>query len=151
MLTQLRKQAWFVFLMAFVIGWSSAALASAKPMHQQMMSELSVHQGHSAGMQAMSNCHEAQTLQAHVKHDASQHVQMQLDQDCYNSAQDQTEHLSCNDCAQLYCQSLSTWLNVQTVELFDIEDTQQLQQLNFDYSAQHLSGFWQQILRPPKA
>ena len=66
MLTQLRKQAWFVFLMTFVIGWSSAVLASVKPMHQQMMTELSVKQSHSAEMLAMSNYHEAQTSQAQL-------------------------------------------------------------------------------------
>lgn len=44
----------------------------------------------------------------------------------------------------------STWLDVQTVKLFSAEEIQQRQQLNFDYSAQHLNGFWQQILRPLK-
>ena len=151
MLTQLRKQAWFVFLMTFVIGWSSVVLASAQPMHQQMMTELSVKQSHSAEMLAMSNCHEAQTSPAPVKHDSSSHVQIQVDQDCHPSIKDQMQHASCNDCAQLHCQSLSTWLDVQTVKLFSAEEIQQRQQLNFDYSAQHLSGFWQQILRPPKA
>ena len=150
MLTQLRKQAWFVFLITFVIGWSSVVLASAQPMHQQMMTELSVKQSH-AEMLAMSNCHEAQVLQVLIKHDASSHVQIQVDQDCHPSTKDQMQHASCNDCAQLHCQSLSTWLDVQTVKLFSAEEIQQRQQLNFDYSAQHLNGFWQQILRPPKA
>jgi C1A family cysteine protease len=150
-LTQLRKQAWFVFLMTFVIGWSSAVLASAQPRHQQMMTELSVPQSHSAEMLAMSNCHEAQTSPVQLKHDSSSHVQIQVDQDCHPSIKDQMQHASCSDCAQLHCQSLSTWLDVQTVKLFRAEEIQQLQQLNFDYSAQHLNGFWQQILRPPKA
>lgn len=150
MLTQLRKQAWFVFLITFVIGWSSVVLASAQPMHQQMMTELSVKQNH-VEMLAMSNCHEAQTSQVQVKHDSSSHVQIQVDQDCHPSIKDQMQHASCNDCAQLHCQSLSTWLDVQTVKLFSAEEIQQRQQLNFDYSAQHLNGFWQQILRPPKA
>ncbi|MDT4886028.1 hypothetical protein FQZ97_1223340 [compost metagenome] len=99
----------------------------------------------------MSNCHEAQTSQAQLKHDSSSHVQIQVDQDCHPSIKDQMQHASCNDCAQLHCQSLSTWLDVQTVKLFSAEEIQQRQQLNFDYSAQHLNGFWQQILRPPKA
>ena len=150
MLTQLRKQAWFVFLITFVIGWSSVVLASAQPMHQQMMTELSVKQNH-AEMLAMSNCHEAQTSPVQLKHDSSSHVQIQVDQDCHPSIKDQMQHASCSDCAQLHCQSLSTWLDVQTVKLFRAEEIQQLQQLNFDYSAQHLNGFWQQILRPPKA
>lgn len=150
MLTQLRKQAWFVFLITFVIGWSSVVLASVKPMHQQMMTELSVQQNH-AEMLAMSNCHEAQTSPVQLKHDSSSHVQIQVDQDCHPSIKDQMQHASCNDCAQLHCQSLSTWLDVQTVKLFRAEEIQQRQQLNFDYLAQHLNGFWQQILRPPKA
>ena len=97
MLTQLRKQAWFVFLITFVIGWSSVVLASAQPMHQQMMTELSVKQSHSAEMLAMSNCHEAQTSQAQLKHDSSSHVQIQVDQDCHPSIKDQMQHASCND------------------------------------------------------
>ena len=120
MLTQLRKQAWFVFLITFVIGWSSVVLASVQPMHQQMMTELSVKQSH-AEMLAMSNCHEAQTSPAPVKHDSSSHVQIQVDQDCHPSIKDQMQHASCNDCAQLHCQSLSTWLDVQTVKLFRAE------------------------------
>ena len=151
MLTQLRKQAWFVFLMAFVIGWSSAVFASAQPMHQQMMTEFSIHQSDSAEKLAMPNCHDEQTAPIQMKHDSSQHVQVQVDQDCHSSIKDQMQHASCNDCAQLHCQSLSTWLDAQTVESFSTEEIQQLQQLNFDYSAQHLTGFWQQILRPPKA
>ena len=150
LLTSLRKHVWFVCLMAFAIGWSSAVFAIVKPVHQSMMTELSVKQSH-AEMLAMSNCHEAQTSPAQVKHDSSSHVQIQVDQDCHPSIKDQMQHASCNDCAQLHCQSLSTWLDVQTVKLFSAEEIQQRQQLNFDYSAQHLSGFWQQILRPPKA
>ena len=150
LLTSLRKHVWFVCLMAFVIGWSSAVFAVVKPVHQSMMTELSVKQSH-AEMLAMSNCHEAQTLQVLIQHDASQHTQSPVALDCHLSANEQMQHASCHECAQLHCQSLSTWLDVQTIKLFNLEEIQQLQQFNFDYSAQHLNGFWQQILRPPKA
>lgn len=142
MLTSFRKQVWFVGLMAFVMGWSSVAFASVQPLHQNMMSESMHH-----AQMHMSDCHDARPMQVH--HKASSPVQS--DTGCHTVIQDQIQHLSCGDCNQLYCQSLSTWLDAQGVESFDFAELQQSQLFNFDYFAQHLNGFWQQILRPPKA
>lgn len=150
MLTSLRKQAWFVFLMVFTIGWSSVAFASAKPMHQQMMNEARVDHHHNAEMTAMSGCHDSVSVEPHMQH-SSEHVKAAHDQDCHQTMTDQQQHFSCNDCVQLHCQSLTTWLDSQTAELLNLDNIQEHPQRNFDYSAQHLTGFWQQILRPPKA
>ena len=147
-LTQLRKQAWFVFLMVFSIGWSSIVFASEKPMHHQMMQQSSVVQYQQA-MTAMSDCHEMQMSPLHGQH--SKPVQAQGDQNCHQTMLNQAQHLSCNDCVQLHCQSLTVWLDPQISDLVHLEEVQEHPQRNFDYSAQHLTGFWQQILRPPKA
>ena len=150
MLTSLRKQLWFVFLMVFAMGWSSVALASVKSMHQHMMHAASVDQHHNAEMMAMSGCDDPVNVEPDTQH-SSEHIKVAHDQDCHQSMTDQTQHFSCNDCAQLNCQSLTSWLDSATAELPNLDPIQEHPQRNFDYSAQHLTGFWQQILRPPKA
>jgi hypothetical protein len=130
--------------MAFVIGWSSVAFASAKPLHQHMM-----HEPVPPVQMKISDCHDAQLMQMH--HEAPSPVHLPSDSDCRAVIQDQAQHVSCGDCTQLHCQSLSTWLDAQGVESFDLAELQQSQPFNSDYFAQHLTGFWQQILRPPKA
>ena len=151
MLTSLRKQLWFVFLMVFAIGWSSVALASVKSMHQPMMNAASVDQHHNAEMTVMSGCHDSISTQAHMQQHPAEHVKAAHDQDCHQTMTDHTQHFSCNDCVQLHCQSLTTWLDSAIAELPNLGPIQEHPQRNFDYSAQHLNGFWQQILRPPKA
>jgi len=150
LLTSLRKQAWFVLLMVFAIGWSSVVFASAKPMHQQMITQSSVAQ-HQQAMTAMSGCHESVNAQSHAHQHPSEYVKAPHDQDCHQTMQNQMQHSSCNDCVPLHCQSLTSWLDSQTTELLSFDHIQEHPQRNFDYSAQHLMGFWQQILRPPKA
>ncbi|OAL76189.1 hypothetical protein AY606_12770 [Acinetobacter sp. SFB] len=151
MLTSLRKQAWFVLLMAFAIGWSSVAFASAKSMHQQMMSELTLQHKHSMPMTTMSGCHDSVSTQAHTSQHSAEHVIAPSEQDCHQTMMDQQQHFSCNDCVQLHCQSLILWLDSDIAEILSFDHIQQHPQRNFNYSAQHLMGFGQQILRPPKA
>ena len=150
MLTSLRKQLWFVLLMVFAMGWSSVALASVKYMHQHMMHAASADQHHNAEMTAMSGCHDSVNAEPDTQH-SSEPVKAPHDQDCHQTMQDQMQHFSCNDCVQLHCQSLTTWLDSGTAALLNLNPIQEHPQRNFDYSAQHLTGFWQQILRPPKA
>ena len=150
MLTSLRKQLWFVLLMVFAMGWSSVALASVKSMHQHMMHAASVDQHHNAEMTAMSGCPDPVNVEPDTQH-SSEHVEAAHEQDCHQTMTDQTQHFSCNDCVQFHCQSLTTWLDSATAELPNLGPIQEHPQRNFVYSAQHLTGFWQQILRPPKA
>ncbi|WP_291354290.1 MULTISPECIES: hypothetical protein [unclassified Acinetobacter] len=151
MLTSLCKQAWFVFLMVFAIGWSNAVLAFEQPMHQQMMSELTVQHEDKMPMTTMSGCHDSVKTLPDMQHHPVDQLKVQHDQDCHQDMGDQQQHFSCNDCVPLHCQSLTVWLDSQISDLVHLEEVQEHPQRNFDYSAQHLSGFWQQILRPPKA
>ncbi|TCB49628.1 hypothetical protein E0H80_11600 [Acinetobacter sp. ANC 4779] len=151
MLTSLRNQTWFVLLMVFAIGWSSVTFASAKPMHQQMISELMLQHKHSMPMTTMSGCHDSVSTQAHTSQHSAEHLTAPSEQDCYQTMMDQQQHFSCNDCVQLHCQSLILWLDSETIAFLNLNNIQQHPQHNFNYSAQHLTGFWQQILRPPKA
>ena len=149
--TSLRKQAWFVFLMVFAIGWSNAVLAFEQPMHQQMMSELTAQHEDKMSMMTMSGCHDSVNTQPHMQQHPVEQVDVSHDLDCNQGMSDQQQHFSCNDCLQLHCQSLSLWLDSQAHPLVHLHTIQEHPQLNFAYFAQHLSGFWQQILRPPKA
>ena len=150
MLTSLRKQAWFVFLMVFAIGWSTAALASEQLMHEQMMHSSAVEHLQTASKD-MPDCHDSLSVHSQIQHHPVEQLKVQHDQDCHQGMADHQQHFSCNDCLQLHCQSLTLWLDSQAHPLVHLQAIPEHQQLNFYYSAKHLSGFWQQILRPPKA
>lgn len=148
-LTSLRKQVGFVLLMAFVIGWSSIAFASGKMLHQQMMSQMSIAHHQKINMTNMSNCHDMQ--QVSQQDHPTAHQLPQDDEHCDQVKSDPPQHLSCNDCTQLHCQSLTTYVDAQPLHLVNATAILDHPQPYFDYSAQHLMGFWQRILRPPKA
>jgi len=150
-LTSLCKQAWFVFLMVFALGWSNAVLAFEQPMHQQMMSELAIQHEDKIPMTAMSGCHDSVNTQPHMQQHPVEQVNLSHDLDCHQGMSDQQQHFSCNDCIQLHCQSLGSWLDAQSPSFAHLNPVPEHPQPNFTYSAQHLSGFWQKILRPPKA
>ncbi len=149
--TSLRKQLWFVFLMVFSIGWSNAVLAFEQPMHQQMLSEWTAQHQDKMSMTGMSGCHDSVNIQPHMQQHSAEQVKVSHDRDCHQGMSDQQQHCSCKDCLQLHCQSLSLWLDSQASPLVHVHAIQEHPQPNFAYSAQHLSGFWQKILRPPKA
>ena len=163
MFTQLCKQAWFVCLMVFAIGWSSVSIASVKTMHmsmqmqhEQMMNQMGTAQ-HQQMMQAMS----VQDMKAHCAD-----MQMQLDDqhantdlqkqnltDCHKQLiqSKQVQHSECQDCALFSCQSSIVWFNSDIPQLSSPEHSPNLNSLQSFYQVQHLAGHWQEILRPPKA
>ena len=163
MFTQLCKQAWFVCLMVFAIGWSSVSIASVKTMHmsmqmqhEQMMNQLGTTQ-HQQMMQAMTG----QDMKAHCAD-----MQMQLDDqhantdlqkqnltDCHKQLfqSKQVQHSECQDCALFSCQSSIVWFNSDIPQLSSPEHSPNLNSLESFYQVQHLAGHWQEILRPPKA
>ncbi len=163
MFTQLCKQAWFVCLMVFAIGWSSVSIASVKTMHmsmqmqhEQMMNQLGTTQ-HQQMMQAMT----VQDMKAHCAD-----MQMQLDDqhantdlqkqnltDCHKQLiqSKQVQHSECQDCALFSCQSSIVWFNSDIPQLSSPEHSLNLNSLESFYQVQHLAGHWQEILRPPKA
>ena len=163
MFTQLCKQAWFVCLMVFAIGWSSVSIASVKTMHmsmqmqhEQMMNQLGTTQ-HQQMMQAMT----VQDMKAHCAD-----MQMQLDDqhantdlqkqnltDCHKQLiqSKQVQHSECQDCALFSCQSSIVWFNSDIPQLSSPEHSPNLNSLQSFYQVQHLAGHWQEILRPPKA
>ena len=163
MLTQLCKQAWFVCLMVFAIGWSSVSIASVKTMHMsmQMQHEQMMNQVETAQHQQMMQAMSVQDMKAHCAD-----MQMQLDDqhansdlqkqnltDCHQQLiqSKQVQHSECQDCALFSCQSSIVWFNTDIPQLSSPEHSPHLNVLQSFYQVQHLAGHWQEILRPPKA
>lgn len=128
-LQHLRKYAWFVFLMTLVIGWSGVSIAQTPmqhdlhtmPCHSEKMTDHSVH------VQAddQTICHQTmtQSLHSHGEH--------------------------CKDCT-VPCQIVNLALQ-QAVPDLESSFIPISSQFSSIYQAQHLAGYWQEILRPPKA
>ncbi|WP_131262943.1 hypothetical protein [Acinetobacter sp. ANC 4910] len=88
-------------------------------------------------------------------HSAVQHQQHNVHMDaqknhCESSLQSSAVK-QCADCAQLHCQTLTVWLDTAVAETFPQLSPDALTNLHSRYMAQHLLGYWQEILRPPKA
>lgn len=144
--------------MAFVMGWSGLVYASSMPMHAKMMQQqwsevqqLSVqnvpeHQQHQAMSQVQPDCHAAAPMQ-HQQHLA----QMDLQKPCDSHVSSSTPVKQCADCAQLHCQTLTVWLDTAVADSLLHLPSDSATNLHSRYTAQHLIGYWQEILRPPKA
>ena len=143
----LKTHSWFVLLITLVMGWSGIAQASAAPMHQMM--QLSIQAA--TGMQSMPDCHQTKSsspVSGHQMHMA------QSDMTKSNShASDilQNKQVQCQECAQYHCQTTLTLLDVEPLALVQLEVALVQSPPHFRYQAQHLVGYWQEILRPPKA
>jgi 3-dehydroquinate dehydratase len=156
--TQLCKQAWFVCLMVFAIGWSSVSVASVKTMqismqmqHEQIQNQTGV--DHATMMQHMS-------VQDMKQHCADLEVQNQQNDgsalsltDCHNQLiqSQHVQHADCQNCALFSCQSSIVWFNTDIPKLTVPQDNSEQNSPKIHYQAQHLAGHWQEILRPPKA
>lgn len=158
MFTQLCKQAWFVCLMVFAIGWSSVSVASVKTMqismqmqHEQIQNQIGV--DHATMMQNMS----VQDMKQHCTDLEAQNQQnygsVQNLTDCHNQLiqSQHVQHADCQNCALFSCQSSIVWFNTDIPKLTVPQDNSEQNSPKIHYQAQHLAGHWQEILRPPKA
>lgn len=107
-----------------------------KPHHSDDSS--SVHQMESM---SASGCNEHVASDSHHKNTS----------DCTSLKADQAQNLSCSDCMQLHCQTLSSYIDSALPISVIALAYDHLQDFDSHYTAQHFSGFWQEILRPPKA
>ena len=142
--------------MAFAIAWSSVSVASGNGMQvsMQMQHQQNINQPHvSPNMQNMS----VQEMKNHCMemlqqdHNADEKVQSLNDCHAQLVQNKHAQHSECQDCALFACQSSIVWFNSDIPKLSLPYATQYSQALNIAYHAQHLSGHWQEILRPPKA
>lgn len=144
-----RRQTWFVLLMVFIMSWSGVAVASVKNMHAGMMQN-AVHTlqhvsnrspCHSGNMQ-----HVAQNVQHDLKQANASMVHCHQEPSLHSSAISQ----SCQDCHQLHCQNLNSYVEQVIPALSQHAVFAANIASHPDYTVQHLAGFWQEILRPPK-
>ncbi|MCO8097353.1 hypothetical protein NI462_09205 [Acinetobacter lwoffii] len=140
MLIRLVKQVWLVMLVVFAIGWSSVSVASANTMHLVMSTE-----------KMSSHCLEMKKPTAsHSLHKTDHHQDQNLIQpDCVSDNIQQSS--DCLDCGTMACQNLVTSLPIATPELSMPDHGYSEKTLLPAYHAKHLAGYWQEILRPPKA
>lgn len=127
-------------LVVFTIGWSSVSVASANTMHLVMPSD-----------HMSSPCLEMTKPSAsHLLHKTDHHQDQNLVQpDCVSDNILQSS--DCLDCGTMACQNLVTSLPIATPELSVPDHGYSEKTLLPAYHAKHLAGYWQEILRPPKA
>lgn len=95
-----------------------------------------------------SHCQPEHDVQTHPAVHANDHAMPQADSNAHCKI---INVMDCQSCPLSLCQISSAWLHVDqfaTVLGFDdfLKST-----FSSHYQAQHLAGFWQEILRPPKA
>ena len=129
----------FILLIIFCIGWMGVANASAQSMHwkMSMQSDMSSMSQHTMS----EHCHQPDM------------PSMQMNDDCHdqiNSSQQQ-QHFNCPDCQILHCQSINADRPQATVDLTAHPSAElEVMQYGIDHPVD-LTGYWQEILRPPKA
>ena len=144
----LKTHSWFVLLITLVMGWSGIAQASAAPMHQMMQLSMQA----ATGMQSMPDCHQTKSsspVSGHQMHMAQ--TDMTAKSNCHASDMLQNKQVQCQECAQYHCQTMLTLLDVEPLAVVQLEAALVQSSPHFRYQAQHLVGYWQEILRPPKA
>ena len=144
----LKTHSWFVLLITLVMGWSGIAQASAAPMHQMMQLSMQA----ATGMQSMPDCHQTKSsspVSGHQMHMAQ--TDMIAKSNCHASDMLQNKQVQCQECAQYHCQTTLTLLDVEPLAVVQLEAALVQSSPHFRYQAQHLVGYWQEILRPPKA
>ena len=146
-----RRQTWFVLLMVFIMSWSGVAVASVKNMHASMMQHTVQSMSH---LSDQSPCHHMGmqiTKAAHMSHDLKHADENMLHCDQQTSLHASKAVKSCQDCHQLHCQNLNTYVEHVIPQLPQQTVFSTTLDTHSDYTTQHLAGFWQEILRPPKA
>lgn len=144
----LKTHSWFVLLITLVMGWSGIAQASAAPMHQMMQLSMQA----ATGMQSMPDCHQTRSsspVSGHQMHMAQTDITAKSN--CHASDMLQNKQVQCQECAQYHCQTTLTLLEVEPLAVVQLEAALVQSSPHFRYQAQHLVGYWQEILRPPKA
>ena len=144
----LKTHSWFVLLITLVMGWSGIAQASAAPMHQMMQLSMQA----ATGMQSMPDCHQTKSsspVSGHQMHIAQTDITAKSN--CHASDMLQNKQVQCQECAQYHCQTMLTLLDVEPLAVVQLEAALVQSSPHFRYQAQHLVGYWQEILRPPKA
>lgn len=132
--------------MVFAISWSSVASAVQIPIHG-MMFQTSISQENNS-----STHHDIKYVKANTDsncHDTSPTEKNSLPHcDLMMVNETSTE---CSDCALWHCHIYVFSLDIYKPYLDALNADESLEKVHSLYKAQHLKGYWQEILRPPKA
>ena len=156
----MQRHAGFAFLMAFVIGWSSVALAAQKPAHQLMMSQPSAmqppassaqhQQPQNAMHQAMS--HEVADMPMPDCHQPGAKIKAgQASAHCASDMQRMDGAAQCGGCALWHCQAAPASLEMQPLHLQLPALSAFSEPPNAIYSEQHLQGYKLELLQIGRA
>ncbi|TCM59091.1 hypothetical protein EC844_1515 [Acinetobacter calcoaceticus] len=122
---------------------ASAVMQMQHTNHQEPLSQSSTAQSASPD----PHCMQMDTAQ---QADPTTHQQPSLS--CQSSSMDAAMTQGhCDHCNMSLCQSAAAWIHPSVTALDIRAITAMPVRIMSDYSAQHLAGYWQQILRPPKA
>ena len=144
----LKTHSWFVLLITLVMGWSGIAQASAAPMYQMMQLSMQA----ATGMQSMPDCHQTKSSSPVSGHQMPMaQTDITAKSNCHALDMLQNKQVQCQECAQYHCQTTLTLLDVEPLAVVQLEAALVQSSPHFRYQAQHLVGYWQEILRPPKA
>mgnify|MGYP007104452523 CR=1 FL=1 len=127
-------------------------LATVQPAHaaMQLANSTSISRVKSSASLPVS-CHTEKADSPVEQHHTSHHGASPSAQlpDC-EQGHDPEQHLNCQDCPPLHCQPGLSYLKIALPELEQASSTFELEPRFHLYHAQHLPGYWQEILRPPK-
>lgn len=156
--------------MTFVVGWSGLSIASnnvtqlgnqsgsmlepSKKSEHLESASMNMHVKASMDHQAQANHHDLMQNHSANCHDnvSSQTTHHTNSQNPIKSHCESEQTIShCFDCNINTCQTTVSWLDIDVLALDFQVYAKQNQHRYLDYNAQHLSGFWRDILRPPKA
>ncbi|WP_227611053.1 MULTISPECIES: hypothetical protein [unclassified Acinetobacter] len=142
-----RRQTWFVLLMVFIMSWSGVAVASVKNMHAGMMQNAVHTMQHASNI---SPCHSRNMQHATVQNDLKKTNESMVHCHQKTSLHSSAILQSCQDCHQLHCQNLNSYVEHVSPALPQPVVFAANIASHPDYKVQHLAGFWHEILRPPK-
>lgn len=145
LVTHFLKQAWFICLMTFVIGWSGMSNALSSTSHITPVSNAAQLEHQAIVNSAAAHCAEMAQL------DAAQDLLDRQASSCHLADAASATMKHCPDCRISFCQSLFVWLSPTSIPLSLLAPSESSHKQLIAYQAQHLAGFWQEILRPPKA
>ncbi len=145
---------WFMYLMIFFIGCSHvwAASLDTQPMQHTAMPKMAVvNAGHHAHVvQAASDttaidCHRNSSSQ-HVSEHGNAPVACHQD-----DAQKNQHQPSCLDCSPSHCQTLTSVVLQPAFSGIPVAALSRTSSEYWSIQAHNLTGYWQEILRPPRA
>ncbi|WP_130804574.1 hypothetical protein [Acinetobacter ihumii] len=143
-----RRRTWFVLLMVFMMSWSGVAVASVKNMHVGMMQSIVQPIQH---LSKKSPCDDPHIHANKMQHDLAHTPQDKMHCDQQPQLHSSNISVSCQDCHQLHCQNLNNYVEHVIPTLPEHTVFAAMATPPSDYNVQHFTGFWQEILRPPKA